>query len=143
SLGQGPIAALSPGRHSSEKRGPAQEHTYLVRQLRRCDFPIEEVLQRAIGLDTTAPLHQNYLMRLTVNLDYDLYALAKSLAKSEDCTISAAVNRLMRRSLAGGANHSPRSSRPPVKRNGFIVSHGKRPITADTVGQIEAEDDKT
>lgn len=30
-------------------------------------------------------------MRLTVNLEPDLYALAKSLAKSEDCTISAAV----------------------------------------------------
>lgn len=33
-------------------------------------------------------------MRLTVNLDPDLYALAKSLSKAEDCTLSAAVNRL-------------------------------------------------
>jgi hypothetical protein len=35
-------------------------------------------------------------MRLTVNLDPDLYGPAKSLAREADCTISAAVNQLLR-----------------------------------------------
>ena len=82
-------------------------------------------------------------MRLTVNLEPDLYAVAKSLAKAEDCTISAAVNRLLRRSLPGWAQHGARRSVQPAKRGGFVISRGKRPITADTVRQIEAEDDET
>jgi hypothetical protein len=81
-------------------------------------------------------------MRLTVNLENDLYALAKSLAKAEDCTISAAVNRLLRRSLQGAAKDQPNRSRRPSKRNGFVVSRGKLPITADTVQQIESDDDR-
>jgi hypothetical protein len=66
-----------------------------------------------------------------------MYALAKSLAKAEDCTISAAVNRLLRRSLV---KDSPRRSAPSARRNGFVISRGSRPITADTVRQIEAGD---
>lgn len=93
-------------------------------------------------LDTTAPLHQTGSMRLTVNLDTDLYALAKSLVKAEDCTVSAAVNRLMRRSLPGGVKQDGRSSGRAAKRNGFSISRGRRPITADTVRQAEAEDDE-
>jgi hypothetical protein len=81
-------------------------------------------------------------MRLTVNLESDLYALAKSLAKAEDCTISGAVNRLLRRSLPGTANDNPKVSGHPVKRNGFVISRGRRPITADTVRHIESEDDE-
>ena len=82
-------------------------------------------------------------MRLTVNLEPDLYAVAKSLARAEDCTISAAVNRLLRRSLPGSAKDGGRRSVQPAKRSGFVISRGKRPITADTVRQIEAEDDET
>ena len=78
-------------------------------------------------------------MRLTVNLEPDLYGLVKSLAKAEDCTVSAAVNRLLRRSLPGSAEHGAR----PAKRNGFAISSGKQPITADTVRQIEAQDEET
>ena len=80
-------------------------------------------------------------MRLTVNLEPELYAVALSLAKAEDCTISAAVNRLLHRSLPGFGTHAPRRSTSPTKRNGFVISRGRRPITADTVRQIEAEDD--
>ena len=76
-------------------------------------------------------------MRLTVNLEPDLYALAVSLAKAEDCSISAAVNRLLRRSLADEA--SPR--RRPRRRNNFVVSTGREPVTADTVARTEAGDD--
>ena len=88
-------------------------------------------------------MHHNENMRLTVNLDNDVYALAKSLAKAEDCTISAAVNRLLRRSFPEGAKQGSRSSTQPKKRNRFVISRGRQPITADTVRQIEAEDDET
>jgi hypothetical protein len=81
-------------------------------------------------------------MRLTVNLEPDLYALAKSLAKAEDCSISAAVNRLLRRSLPNGKELSGRRMRRPSKRSGFAISRGRTPITADTVRQLEAEDDE-
>ena len=82
-------------------------------------------------------------MRLTVNLEPELYAVALSLAKAEDCTISAAVNRLLHRSLPGSGTDGPRGSLSPAKRNGFVISRGRQPITADTVRQIEAEDDET
>ena len=73
-------------------------------------------------------------MRLTVNLEPDLYALAVSLAKAEDCSISAAVNRLLRRSLADEARPGAR----PRRRNDFLVSKGREPVTADTVARTEA-----
>ena len=76
-----------------------------------------------------------------MNLDSDLYALAKSLAKAEDCAISTAVNRLLRRGLPGNTQQKTQPAVRPKKRNGFVISHGRRPITADTVQQIEAEDD--
>ena len=79
-------------------------------------------------------------MRLTVNLEPDLYAVAKSLAKAEDCTISAAVNRLLRRSF-GEAERGTRPSSRTKKRNHFAVSRGRRPVTADTVRRAEVEDD--
>ncbi len=80
-------------------------------------------------------------MRLTVNLEPDMYALAKSLAKAEDCTISAAVNRLLRRSFSGEADQGPPSSHRTKKRNRFAVSRGRQPVTPDTVFRSEAEDD--
>ena len=82
-------------------------------------------------------------MRLTVNLESDLYALAKSLASAEDCTISAAVNRLLRRSLPGAGNDERGDSlRRALRRNGFVVSRGRRPITPDAIRRIETEDDE-
>ena len=106
----------------------------------RLGFPSSA--QMPSRVDTNAPLHQNESMRLTVNLEPDLYALAKSLAKAEDCTISAAVNRLLRRSLPGMSKPEARRPVRPRKRNLFVISRGRHPITADTVHQIEAEDDE-
>ena len=94
-------------------------------------------------LDTIAPLHHNGGMRLTVNLESEVYALAKSLAREEGCTISVAVNRLLRRSIAGGMERSPGSANRKMKRNGFVVSRGAKPITAETVRQAENEDDES
>ena len=80
-------------------------------------------------------------MRLTVNLDPDLYAVAVSFAKAEDCSISAAVNRLLRRGLPGGQTLFAPPAGRTVRRNGILVSLGGAPITADTVHGIEDEDD--
>lgn len=38
-------------------------------------------------------------MRLTVNLEDDLYAAAKSLAQAKDVSISVAINQLLRRAV--------------------------------------------
>ena len=77
-------------------------------------------------------------MRLTVDLEPDLYALAVSLAEAEGCSISAAVNRLLRRALAGGEDRG--ASR---RRHSFVVSRGREPVTAETVVGTEARDDVT
>lgn len=79
-------------------------------------------------------------MRLTVNLEDDLYAVAKSLAKAEDCSISAAVNRLLRRALSSDAGAVQEAS-SPYRRSGFPVSRGTKTITADMVLEIDSEDD--
>ena len=90
-----------------------------------------------LHLDTSAPMHQIQRVRLSINLEPELYALAKSLAKAEDCTISAAVNRLLRRSLPG---NSPTSK--AATRNGFPVVKSRMPITAEMVKAAEEEDDR-
>ncbi len=81
-------------------------------------------------------------MRLTVNLEPDLYALAKSLAKAEDCSISVAVNRLLRKALPGQGGPEKQAGRKPVMRNGFRVSRGVVPITPEMVQKAESEDDE-
>lgn len=80
-------------------------------------------------------------MRLTVNLEPELYALAKSLAQAEDCSISAAVNRLLRRSLPGEASPDDRLSDGIKRRHRLLVSRGRRPVAPDTIRRSEAEDD--
>jgi hypothetical protein len=81
-------------------------------------------------------MHQNADVRLSINLEPDLYALAKSLAKAEDCTVSAAVNRLLRRALPG---------KPPegksISRNGLPVVRGRVPVTAEMVKSEEEQND--
>ena len=81
-------------------------------------------------------------MRLTVNLEPDLYAVAVSLARAEDCSISAAVNQLLRRGLPGGDPWQPQSGESVSRRNGILVSKGREVVTAETVRRAEAEDDE-
>ena len=80
-------------------------------------------------------------MRLTVNLEPDLYAVAVSLAKAEDCSISAAVNRLLRRGLPTDGSQREGPVGRTRRRNGILVSVGGVPITPDTIRRIEEEDD--
>ena len=72
-------------------------------------------------------------MRLTISLDDDLYTAVKSLARSEDLSLSAAVNALLRRSVF-----------PPLEplavpsvRNGLLVTDGRVPISAEDVRALE------
>ncbi len=76
-------------------------------------------------------------MRLSVNLEDDLYAIAKSLAKSEDCSLSAAVNLLVRRAVEGPPDGTPTFFIHPV--SGLPVSRGRRLITSEDVAAIEDE----
>ena len=92
-------------------------------------------------IDTVAPLHHNGSMRLTINLEPELYAVAVSLAKAEDCSISAAVNRLVRRALPGAEPRQRGIVSGMKRRNGLLVCRGKEVITAETVQKIEDEDD--
>ena len=82
-------------------------------------------------------------MRLTINLEPDLYAVAVSLAKAEDCSISAAVNRLVRRSLPGAQPGRGRSAHGMQRRNGLLVCDGREVVTAETIERLEEEDDAT
>jgi hypothetical protein len=77
-------------------------------------------------------------MRLTINLDEDLYAIGKGLARDEDISISKAINRLLRRAT------QPEAQRPPARRHprsALKVSKGRRLITAADVRSAEQEDD--
>ena len=92
-------------------------------------------------IDTIAPLDQNESMRLTINLEPELYAVAVSLAKAEDCSISTAVNRLVRRALPGAGPGRDGVRRGMKRRNGLLVCEGREVVTAETVQRIEAEED--
>ena len=76
-------------------------------------------------------------MRLTINLEEEHYLIAKSLAKEADCSISVAVNDLIRRALEPDTHRSSNSS--PALRNGFRTVHGKKPISSKDVENIEFE----
>jgi hypothetical protein len=69
-------------------------------------------------------------MRLTINLDADLYHLVKSISVAEDISLNAAVNKLLRQTAA---------ATPPRRRKkrGFSTSRGKRRFTSDEVYKIE------
>lgn len=72
-------------------------------------------------------------MRLTVNLEDDLYAIARSLAKTEDCSISEAINRLLRRAL------EPARPPPSSTDEAFPIVRGAAPFTSEDVYRIDGE----
>jgi hypothetical protein len=72
-------------------------------------------------------------------MDEDLYRMAKSLAIAEDCSISTAVNKLLRRInenrnrfASDGQNHSHQNS-----QTGLPVVECKTVITDEDVYQTE------
>ncbi len=76
-------------------------------------------------------------MRLTVNLEEDIYRMAKAYAAAEDCSVSRAINRLLRRIM------EPASAAPTRRRERFPVStcRESRTITAEDVYRLDAEDE--
>lgn len=79
-------------------------------------------------------------MRFTISLEDDLYRVAKSMAKAEDTSMSAAINRLIRRGL--DASQQPPKSRGKGKKvSSFPVSHNCRPVTEEDVYQLEVAED--
>ena len=92
-------------------------------------------------IETSAPAHHDGTMRLTINLEADLYAAAVALATAEDCSISAAVNRLVRRGLRGTEPRRGEPARGGERRNGLLVCDGRQVVRAETIQSIEDEDD--
>ena len=73
-------------------------------------------------------------MRLSMSLHEDLYAAAKSLAKAQDLSLSAAVNQLIRRSL------EPRpatSLRPSSDGTGLPAVPCTRLVTTDDLDRLD------
>jgi hypothetical protein len=76
-------------------------------------------------------------MRLTINLDDDLYRMAKAFAVTEDVSISKAINTIMRRIVAP----TPVTKSVCSEDSAFPVSRGRRLITSEDVHRVEEDDD--
>ena len=81
-------------------------------------------------------------MRLTVNLDSDLYAVAKALARESDTSVSAAVNLLLRRALdrpphGAGTEHGAGSQ--ALGRAGLPVVRCDKTFTSEDVYRLDLE----
>ncbi len=90
-------------------------------------------------------------MRLTINLEDDLYAMARAHSVAEGVSISKAVNALLRLKQKGG-NGSKQSGKPRKAedtgvhpKSGFPVSKsGGKAIPANAVAALnEKEDDRS
>ena len=81
-------------------------------------------------------------MRLTINLDDELYAVAKSLARESGVSASAAVNLLLRRALAQPPQAAARARRGVARcgRTGLPLVKCDRSFTSDAVYRLESDD---
>lgn len=75
-------------------------------------------------------------MRVTLNLEGDLYAMAKSLARELNCSVGAAVTELLRRALGPA---KPAKARAANRSNGLPVVRGRRAFSSEDVYRIESE----
>lgn len=76
-------------------------------------------------------------MRLTINLDDELYAVARAHAQTMDVSISAAVNFLLRRALHPTIDASARPF--AAEGDGWPVVAGKRVVTPEDVKALDDE----
>ncbi len=83
-----------------------------------------------------SPAHHNAGVRLTVRLDDDLHRMASAYAAAEGCSISTAINRLLRRLIAGGTVARRGNERFPVSK-----TRGSRVVTTAEVRRLESEDE--
>lgn len=77
-------------------------------------------------------------MRLTINMDDDLYAVAKSLAQTRDVSISVAVNTLIRRAIEP-ASIEPLPLPMAADAGAWPVVRGKRVVTSEDVKALDDE----
>lgn len=75
-------------------------------------------------------------MRLSVNLEPDLYAVAKSLAKADDVSLNALINQKLRDALFGQTQPTQTHL-----KNGLLVSSSKVRVTREMVMQALEEDE--
>lgn len=75
------------------------------------------------------------MVRLTINLDEELYRVAKAQAELEHISISEAVNGLLRRGL-----ESSGTARITSTADGFPLIVGGPALTAEDVGRVEADE---
>lgn len=89
------------------------------------------------SIDTIAPLHHISLVRLTINLDDDIYAMARSHAIATKTSISKAVGDLLRRRTAG--NIHPVSGFPVSDPNFHIDPETLLPVVKGSGTLTEAQ----
>jgi hypothetical protein len=84
-------------------------------------------------------LHQDALMRTTIDLPDDLHRILLSLGNHSKRTMSETATELLRRALFVEPN--PSTTRPFTidKKTGLPLVHGRRTITADDVKAIDDE----
>ena len=83
-------------------------------------------------------------MRLTVNLEDDLYRMAKAYAVSENISITQAINRWLGRvcrPTAPPGSQTPNAMRRTDPTTGLPVVRGKRPVSTDEVQRLEDVED--
>jgi post-segregation antitoxin (ccd killing protein) len=118
---------------------PRDSATHLVRRaptVRACPHSSDRRCPASWHQRSLTPLHQYTKlarMRLSVNLDDELYAVARSLARSQDITISAAVNRLIRRGL------ELKEAKRTRAKSGFPVVRCERTFTSEDVYALDTE----
>ena len=76
-------------------------------------------------------------MRLTINLEDENYSVAKSMANEADCSISQAVNQLIRKALEPQPFKKAPGKKP--KKDDLPVVQGKKTFTSDDVYRIEKD----
>ena len=75
-------------------------------------------------------MHHGAAVRLTINLEDELYEAARSMALADGVSISTAVNRLLQRAVAP-------KRRTTTNKRGFPVVKGRRRFTSEDVYKID------
>ena len=87
-------------------------------------------------------MHHGAVMRLTANLDDDLYSMARAYSINERISISRSLNQLLRKRLSGSSEDSEarrkRSATPLLSKTGLKVSTGKPNLTEADVREAIA-----
>ena len=76
----------------------------------------------------STPLRHNAIMKVSISLEPDIYALAKLLAKADDISLSAVINQKLRDSFFSVQDSS-------FVKNGLLVSRSKILVTRAMVQQ--------